>query len=79
MTLDHLLLKLWSENKFQMMNLGFRSDNPEKKVGTVCPIWFKKSPPFPNAMLIRVMLPEAAPGRPTLIDGGRGSIWQMMS
>ena len=24
----------------------------------------------PNAMLIRVMLPEAAPGRPTLIDGG---------
>ena len=28
------------------------------------------SPLFPNAMLIRVMLPEAAPGRPTLIDGG---------
>ena len=24
----------------------------------------------PNAMLIRVMLPEAAPGRPTFIDGG---------
>ena len=42
----------------------------EKKVGTVCPIWFKKYPPFPNAMLIRIMLPEAAPGRPTLIDGG---------
>ena len=28
------------------------------------------SPLSPNAMLIRVMLPEAAPGRPTLIDGG---------
>ena len=30
----------------------------------------KVSPLSPNAMLIRVMLPEAAPGRPTLIDGG---------
>ena len=27
------------------------------------------SPLSPNAMLIRVMLPEAPPGRPTLIDG----------
>ena len=42
----------------------------EKKIGTVRPILLKKSPPFPNAMLIWVMLPEATPGCPTLIDGG---------
>ena len=43
----------------------------EKKVGTVCPILVEKSPPFPlpNSMLIRVILPGAAPGRPTLIEG----------
>ena len=46
--IGHLVLKLWSKKQFQMKNLGFRSDNPGKKVGTVCPIWFKKSAPFPQ-------------------------------
>ena len=31
-----------------MKKLGFRSDNPGKKVGTVCPICFKEAPPFPQ-------------------------------
>ena len=43
----------------------------ERNVGTVCPILLKKvSQLSPNSMLIRVMLPEAVPGCPTLIDGG---------
>ena len=54
-----------------MKKLGFRSDNPGKKGwDSLSDLVQKGSPLFPNAMLIRVMLPEAAPGRPTLIDGG---------
>ena len=30
MTIDHLFLKFWSKNQFQMINLGFCSDNPGK-------------------------------------------------
>ena len=54
-----------------MKKLGFRSDNPGKKGwDSLSNLVQKVSPLSPNAMLIRVMLPEAAPGRPTLIDGG---------
>ena len=54
------------------------SYNPEKKkLGQFVQFSSKSLPPSLNAMLIRVMLPEAAPGRPTLIDGGWGRIWQI--
>ena len=53
-----------------MKKLGFRSDNPGKKGwDSLSDLVQRGSPLSPNAMLIRVMLPEAAPGRPTLIDG----------
>ena len=54
-----------------MKKLGFRSDNPGKKGwDSLSDLVRRGSPLSPNAMLIRVMLPEAAPGRPTFIDGG---------
>ena len=56
-----------------MENLGFRSDNHGKKGwNSLSDFGGKVSPLSPNAMLIRVMLPVAAPGLPTLIDGGWG-------
>ena len=71
MEIGHLISKLWSKNQFQMKKLGFRSDNPGKKGwDSLSDLVQRGSPLSPNAMLIRVMLPEAAPGRPTLIDGG---------
>ena len=62
-----------------MKNLGFRSDNPGKKKGwdSLSDLVQKLSPLSPNAMLVRVMLPEAAQGRPTLIDGEWGRKRQM--
>ena len=42
----------------------------KKMLGQFVRFGSKSIPLSPNAMLIRVMLPEAAPGRPTLIDGG---------
>ena len=42
----------------------------KKRLGQFVRFGSKSIPLSPNAMLIRVMLPEAAPGRPTLIDGG---------
>ena len=41
-----------------------------KRLGQFVRYGSKSLPLSPNAVLIRVMLPEAAPGRPTLIDGG---------
>ena len=42
----------------------------KKRLGQFVQFGSKSLPLSPNAMLIRVMLPEAAAGRPTLIDGG---------
>ena len=42
----------------------------KKRLGQFIRFGSESLPLSPNAMLIRVMLPEAAPGRPTFIDGG---------
>ena len=55
-----------------MKKLGFRSDNPGKKGwDSLSDLVQRGSPLSPNAMLIRVMLPKAAPGRPTLMGVGK--------
>ena len=44
----------------------------KKRLGQFVRFGSKSLPLSPDAMLIRVMLTEAASGRPTLIDGGVG-------
>ena len=50
----------------------------EKRLAQFVQFCWKSLPPFPNAVLIHVILPEALSGRPTLIDGME-RIWQMGS
>ena len=45
----------------------YRYNQKKRSVYTLCLIQ-EKITPFPNAMLIRVMLSEALPDPPTLID-----------
>ena len=45
---DHLVLKLWSENQFQVKNLGFRSDNHGKNCWHTSSALEEKVTPLPQ-------------------------------
>ena len=53
----------------EKINISLRQ-SWKKWLGQFVRFGSKCIPLSPNAMLMRVMLPEATPGRPTLIDGG---------
>ena len=61
-----MIKKPISHEKFRI----FAQTILEKRLGQFVRFGSKSLPLSPNAMLIRVMLTEAAPGHPTLIDGG---------
>ena len=49
MKIDHLVLKLWSKNQFQMKNLGFRSDNHGKNCWHTSSDLGEKMTPLPQS------------------------------
>ena len=65
-----MIKKTISDEKFRIL----LKQSWKKRLGQFVQFGSKSLPLSPNAMLIRVMLPEAASGRPTLIDGGWGRI-----